>query len=228
VALATGACSGVSVNQPFDTSLINFRRTLMLDATPQPPLAEDQAQALVSAIESGMLRSPYLDSSISRAQFHERFDGNFKLRDDYSLLSDTLSVVGLADREQTARIGRLTDVEMLLGAQVFSVPCENCPESDQVAAVGQMIDAKSGQLVWRVTLLKSVNRNPAAVEQALRELSAELLEHFNNSLRPKWQRERFKNLGPGLANRPRASIPLPGMERGPRIEPGRSVPAQSP
>ena len=148
-----GGCSGVVVNQPYDTSLINFRRTLMLDATPQPPLTEDQAKGLISDIESGLLRSPYLGPAVSRAQFHDRFDGNFKLRDDYSLLSDTLSAVGLSDREQTARIGKLTDVEMLLSAQVFSVPCDGCSEGDQVAAVGQMIHAPTGQLVWRVTLL---------------------------------------------------------------------------
>ncbi len=202
-------CSGVAVYQPYDTALINYRRTLMLDATVQPPIKEDQAKALLAQMETGLLRSPFIATHISRAQFHERYDAKFQLRDDYTILSDTFSVVGLADREQTARIGKETDMEMLLSVQVFSIPCETCVDGDQISAVGQMLDSRTGQVVWRVTLLDSVNKSPAAVEQGLHALSAGLVELFNNSLRPKWQRERFKNLSPRLANQPRPQVPLP-------------------
>jgi len=207
-AFALAACNTASVNQPFETALINHRSTLMLDATPQQPLPEAEAKALVANLETRLLASPYIGKAMSREQFRQQFGGNFKLSDDYGLLSDTLSVVGLSDREQTARIGRLAQVEFLLGVQVFSVPCDSCTEGDQVGAVGQMFDARTGQLVWRVTLLTGVERNPASVSDGLHELSDKMVELFNDSLRPKWQRERFRNLNRKIAGQPRPNIPL--------------------
>jgi hypothetical protein len=197
------------VNQPFETGLINFRTTLMLDATPQPPLAEAEAKALVDKLESRLLASPYIGKATSRNQFRVQHAGDFKLTDDYNLLSDTLSVVGSADREQTARIGKQAGVEFLLGVQVFNVPCDNCLEGDQAAVVGQMYDARTGRLVWRVTLLSGVKRTEASVSAGLQELGDELVTLFNDSLRPKWQRERFRNLNPKSVSASRPDIPLP-------------------
>jgi hypothetical protein len=73
-----------------------------------------------------------------------------------------------------------------------------------------------------------VDRNPTAVQQGLRELSIELVDLFNNSLRPKWHRERFKNLSPGPADRPRPSIPMAGSERSLKIGAGLPAPGQGP
>jgi hypothetical protein len=212
-ALTLAACNTVSVNQPFETALINRRSTLMLDATPQQPLPEAEAKALVENLERRLLASPYIGRAMSREQFRRQYGSNFKLSDDYNILSDTLSVVGLSDREQTARIGKLTDIEFLLGVQVFSVPCDACTEGDQVAAVGQMFDARTGQLVWRVTLLTDAERTPASVSAGLAGLSDRLVALFNDSLRPKWHRERFRNLIAAADKAPRPGIPLPGVDR---------------
>jgi hypothetical protein len=206
--LATG-CSTVDVNQPYDTDMINFRSTLMLDATPQPPLTEERSKEVVAALEQRMLHSPYVGRTISRAEFHQQFDSNFALRDDYTILSDTLSTVGLSDREQTARLGKAVNVEFLLGVQAFSVPCDTCLEGDQVSVLGQMFDARTGLLVWRVTLLQQVQRTQAGVDAGLNELQDELVQTFISSLRPKWHRQRFANLRHGAAKLQRPVIQLP-------------------
>jgi hypothetical protein len=203
------------VNQPYETALINFRSTLMLETTPVLPLTEEESRRLVAELESKLLASPYLGPALSRERFRQRFGSKFKLAEDYNLLSDTLSVVGLSDREQTARIGAETGAEMLLGVQVFKVLCDGCPDGDQVAVVGQMIHAKTGQLVWRATLMRGVKRKPPEAAAALHSLVEELAVLFNDSLRPKWHRERFKNLSPVLAGRPRPDIQPPGSDRSP-------------
>lgn len=206
-------CATATVNQPYETALINFRSTLMLDATPAPPLAEAASRRLVAALEQKLLASPYIGKALSREEFRQGFGGQFNLTADYNLLSDTLSAVGLSDREQTSRLGAGTGAEMLLSVQAFSVPCDGCLEGDQVAVVGQMIHAKTGQLVWRATLMRGVERKPAAVTAALDDLAEELTALFNDSLRPKWHRERFKNLSPVLAGQPRPEIQPPSSDR---------------
>ncbi|HEX7928769.1 MAG TPA: hypothetical protein VF678_14330 [bacterium] len=206
--LALSACSPIVVYQPYETAMINKRSTLMLDATPQAPLTDADAQRYIDKLEARLLASPYIGQATSRAQFRLGNSANFKVLDDYGVLSDNLSVVGLADREQTARLGKATGREFLLGVQVFSVPCDQCTEGDQVGAVGQMYDAKTGQLVWRVTLLKSVERKPASVAAGIEALSDQLVEVFNDALRPKWHRIRFANLNATRASQPRADIPM--------------------
>jgi hypothetical protein len=186
--------------------MINYRSTLVLEATPQAPLPEATVKALIASLETGILKSPYIGPTVSRAQFQERFRDDFKMRDDYNLLSDTLSVVGLWDREQTARIGKAADTELLLSLEAFSVPCDGCSDGDQVAVAGQMVDAKTGLLIWRATLMNPVDRTPQALESGLRDLSQRLAELFTDSLRPKWHRERFKNLDAERAKAPRLTI----------------------
>lgn len=219
------SCGTSQVYQPFETSMINHRSTLMLDATNQPPLPPEQSAKLVDSLEQRLLAAPDIGPAINRAEFHERFGGNFGAVNDFRVLSDNVSVAGLSDREQTARLGKATETEMLLGVQVFSVPCDLCVEGPQVAVVGQMTDTRTGVLVWRATLLAPVSTDAASVQANLDSLADDLVTRFYDALRPKWHRARFRNLSPRLANAPRPDIPLPvESHSGVYVESGGGVP----
>jgi hypothetical protein len=192
--LWAAGCSRSAVYLPYDTEMINRRSMLVLDAVPQAPLPEALAQDLLARIETGLTTSPYAGPALSRAAFKRQFGANARLNHEYELLSDSLSTAGIGDWEQALRLGKATGKEMLVSFQVYHVPCPGCEGGDQVAAVGNMVHAPTGLLVWRATFLRGTNPAPAQLAADAEAVSGDLVRAFNDSLRPKYHRDRFRNL----------------------------------
>ncbi len=193
-ALAAGCASTSTVYQGADASVVHGRPLLMLDASDSPPLRPSDQQQLNAQIEQDLLASPDIGPAISRAQFRQRFGGDYTTIADYNVLSDSLAVVGLPEQELAARLGEKSGVELLCSVQAFYIPCPACERGDEGALVGQLFDAKTSKLLWRANVIYDHMPGPERSQQAFEAMRRDLVEEFNAALSYKWQRQRFEHL----------------------------------
>jgi hypothetical protein len=209
IGLAAGCRSTSTIYSPVDAYDLRGRSLLILEASPQPPLPDPVLMETLAHIEQGLLASPYVARVVSRAAFQQSNATDFALRGDYARFSDTVAVVGFAEREQSQRLGRHEGVDLLVSAQAFYTPCGVCEHGDQVAVVLQLVQAETATLQWRATLTAPVGKSQDDVALAVRELAENVLTALHESIGPKWHRERFRNLS-------RTAAPTPGPAPAPR------------
>ena len=191
--LAVG-CSRSAVYMPYDTDLVNRRGVLMLDTQGQNALPEHLAIQEQDRIEASLAASPHMGPVTTRAEFSKRAAENARLENDYTTFSDSMVTAGLGNWEQALRLSQGSKREMLLGFQVYYLPCVGCEGGDQIAATAHMVHGPTGLLVWRATFIQPTSGEAPALEKSAREVANDVLRAFNSSMRPKWHRERFRNL----------------------------------
>lgn len=120
---------------------------------------------------------------------------NRRLKRQYDLFTDTLSVVGIAEREGSRQLGKSQNTELLLMPQLFFLPCPGCGTGSQVALVVNLVEADSGRILWRGHFMMPVdNDDPQHHEEVAREAMDSFFVLFAEDVRPKWHRLRFLGL----------------------------------
>lgn len=181
--------------QPYDSDVMHGRKVLVLQPSYVPPVSKALHTRIVNEVEKRLTEFPYVGKVMTRQQFLEATRNNRKLRRTYQLISDTASVVGFPDRETARKLGDSQDVGMLMVVQLFYIPCPLCEGSSQLALVTNLIDANSGEVLWRADFSESVpDDEPEERAEVADELVEELFEAMAEALIPKWHRLRFKNL----------------------------------
>ena len=189
------ACDAAPVFHPYDSHVLYGRKVLVLQPSYVPPVSKALHTRIVDEVEKRLTEFPYLGKVMTRKEFLETARNNRKLMRTYRLLSDTASVVGFPDRETSRELGESQDVGMLMVVQLFYIPCPQCEGSSQLALVANLIDAKSGEVLWRADFSESVpDDEPEERAEEADAMVEELFEIMAEHLSPKWHRLRFKNL----------------------------------
>lgn len=193
--LLLGGCETVAVYQPVDSEAMAGRSVAVLKPTFAPPVSLSLHKRIVDQVEARLLKFPHLGRVLSRQEVGRVAAGNRKLIRNYDLYSDTLTVVGVSDRQGSALLGKSLGVEMLLGVQLFYMPCPQCEFGSHLGFVVALVEAESGKLLWRGHFRAPV---PDDENEARGATAGELVESFfvvfDEDLRPKWHRLRFANL----------------------------------
>lgn len=193
--LALAACSTTAVQENADAASMRARPTLVLAPTLLPPVEPELFNAIVDRLEREMAASPYLGKVFTRDTFLRETANGGALRSTYELFSTTLAVAGISERSTANALGEFHQVELLLMAQLVYVPCPTCDEFHAMALAANLVEAKTGKVLWRAHLTERfINDTPENRRKVAESLVPRLLAFFEDSLRPKWQRVRFENL----------------------------------
>lgn len=188
-------CTTTTVYEPVDGSTLNGRKAMFLQPTYLPPLEESIFLEVVDALEEGFSRSTQLGGVVTRADFFRQTEADRSLRRDYEVLSNTLSVAGISERKLARALRQVGQVDLLLLTQLVFIPCGHCEESHRLALTSYVVEAETGKIVWRShAITTNMANDPALLRKRGHQLAAELLELFEESVRLKWQRQRFANL----------------------------------
>jgi hypothetical protein len=194
LAAAGGCTSSSAIYLDAASDHLRNRKVLVVESVPQPPLKEERHRAIVDALERRVLLLPHFGSGITRQQFLQLSEGNFGARNDYQVYADTLSSVGVSDRELARSLGTAAGADLLFNAQAFFVPCAYCTDGDSAYLVSQFVEAATGKLLLRIDLRTHPGPSEQALGEAFAAMEEELLEDLANSLTPRLHIERFRNL----------------------------------
>jgi hypothetical protein len=170
------------------------RPIIVIDSLPQPPLNEVQQRAIVSRMQQRLMTLPYLGTSISPQQFLEHTEGNYSLRNDYQTYVDTLSSVGVSDRELALKLGAATGSDLLMNVQAYYAPCSFCQDGGSAYLVTQFIEAKTGLLLLRVDERNHPAPSDQAIGEAFLTLEQDTVAAMLKVLTPRSHIQRFLNL----------------------------------
>ena len=193
--LAPGCATIVEYN-PVGQDELYGKNVLILESSYAPPLPQSILASVQNHFEEELHRMPHLGTVISRREFRAINQGDRQILQDYAVLSDSLSIVGLTDREITVRLRESQNVDLLAMVQVLQLPCEFCEQESRLGLIAILLDTASGELRWRAHLSEEIELDTPSRELAeiADELSDELIGMLEVLLEPKWHLLRFDNL----------------------------------
>ena len=193
--LAPGCATVVEYN-PVDQNELYGKNVLVLESSYTPPLPQSILATVQNRFEEELRRIPHLGTVISRQEFRAVNQGDRLVLQDYAVLSDSLSIVGLTDREITVRLRESQNVDLVAMVQVLQLPCEFCEQDSRLGIIAMLLDTATGELRWRAHLSEDIELDPSPGDLAeiADELSDELIGMLENLLEPKWHRLRFENM----------------------------------
>ena len=183
--------------RPLDYEAFEGRNVLVLTATQLEPLPAEIVEQVQARVEEVLLASPYLGAVLTREGFRERNRDDRITQFKYELLSDTVSVLGIADRELSASLAESQGADLAGVVQVLHLPCPNCQEKKpRIAITVQLIDLRTSELRWRLHLSRIVDNDVDAetLAEDAAELAEELVATLDHLIKPKWHRLRFEHL----------------------------------
>ncbi len=196
LALLLSACTGTAIYQPVDFEVIHDRSAVFLAPAYLPPIDKALHGRIVREAEAELKAFPHFGGLLTHQEAQERALEEPALKRALDLSTETLTVVGIAERGTTSELGSGLDVEMLVTVQIIFTPCENCPEGSQLALIANLVETSSARLLWRGHFVENMEDYDAdAIEEEALLLLEEFFEHFDEDLRPKWHRLRFFTLG---------------------------------
>jgi len=193
-AAMAGCSSQSAIFLDTQSNHLRNRKVLFVDSVPQPPLSEERHRAIIDSMELRVLKLPYIGSGITRQRFQQITEGNFKARNDYQLYADTLSSVGISDRELGVAIAAAAGADLLFNVQAFYVPCAYCQDGNSAYLVSQFIEPATGRLLLRIDLHVHPASSDQAVAESFLDMEEETLDELQRILTPRFQMERFRNL----------------------------------
>jgi hypothetical protein len=194
------ACGSTTVYQPVNYDEMHGRRAIFLDSVYLPPIDRNLHTRIVAQAERELSRFPHLGGVVTREDARARMRGSARLRRDFQLSSEALSVVGVAERETASRLGKALDAELLVMVQVVFTPCPRCEEGSQLALIGSVVETRTARLLWRGHFIQNFgDYSDELLGEESEEMLGEFFELLDEDLRPKWQRQRFSNLARGKA-----------------------------
>lgn len=170
------------------------RKTALVVSSVQPPFPQAMHDNMLQRTEKALSDNPNLGELISPAQIDSLDTLSPRLRNEYQLYTSTLTESGVSDPELSKKLGKALGVGLLMSVQMFYVPCPVCEFGDQLWLTGQMVDAPSGDVVFRMHIRTNVGNEEGDLKNESDRLVGLYLEKMGNLLEPKWHRLRFRNL----------------------------------
>jgi len=196
--LLLGGCYGTStVYRGADADALQGRTVVMLESTRLPPFSADGYEKIVARVERALASSPDIPRLISRKDMKERGDIPLATRNNYKLLSNSISLLGVVNPELSSRLGLDLNAQLLSSIHLSFLPCSACEEGDQLWMVGQVVSAGTGKVLLRTHHGVPVeSSDEAQLLEVAEELAANFLLEAKSAFHRKWHRQRFEHLRP--------------------------------
>lgn len=193
--LTLGACSQSTAFYGAPTSELRGKPMLLLRPSLQAPTSEAMQQRLEQRFTETLAKSEDVGPLTRPEELDSRTDLPLRVRDAYTLFSNTLSLTGVSDPELANRLYKSLGVELLAVAQPAYLPCPVCEEGDQLWVVGQVVQARTGRLIFRGHFsAPAPSGDPAALDALADELMGDLLHAMAFAFHPRPHRVRFEHL----------------------------------
>jgi hypothetical protein len=203
-ALLLGACTQSSTFYGAPAAELHGKRLLLLEPSLIAPTPPELHKRVVEQIEAAMAASPDVGEVLGRDAFRLNSNVSLQAKQAYELFSSSLSLTGMADPELSNRLYKELGVELLAVAQPVFLPCATCDEGDQLWLVGQVVDARTGRIVFRAHLRSPSSADPQSMSDLAESLTAQYVDEMAVAFRLRAHRERFRNLK-ALAGSPKPS-----------------------
>ena len=189
------ACTGVAEFTPVDYDRIYNRPAVMAQSTRLEEVPAQAFERFMTRVEASLAESPHLGRLVTRADMARLGTSDRLLQQRYRLLSDTLSVVDFGDREISSMLAREVGVELVIMTQLVYEPCGHCPEGGLFGAFASILEASSGELLYRVHISRRTTVNgDEEFDELADEFAGDLLAAMDHAVKPKWHKLRFKAL----------------------------------
>ena len=181
---------------PVDQDKLYGRDLLVLESSPLPPLPESILAEMQNRYETELLNSPHLGRVVTRDEFRASNREDHQMLNDYRQIPDTLSVLGLPDREISTRILATQGVDLLGLVQVIQLHCEYCDKDSRIGLVSILLDSASAKIYWRVHISRDIEfeEEPDTLAAEADILGGILFRMLERLIEPKWHRQRFDHL----------------------------------
>lgn len=189
------ACVGIAEFTPVGFEKFNGRKAIFIKATDPGGVPADIHKRFVDRLEKELGASPHIGKLMTREEVARATSGKRELWQQYRILSDTFSIVGVGDQEISTRLNAELGGELLIMTQIFFEPCDQCPDGSLFGVIGAIIEAETGILLYRLHLSQRGPIDPVAeIPQLAEDYATELLDAINAAIRPKWHKLRFRQI----------------------------------
>lgn len=193
--LAVGGCTDVTTYYGASAEDLHAQRILLLEPALLQPTPAAVQRRVQDEVRAALARSPDVGGLVDGAELRHRPRMALQTLNAYQEFSNTLSLTGVSDPELANRLYNALGVGLLAMVQPVYQPCQTCELGDQLWIVGQLVDAKTGRLVFRAHLESNLGTaDNAAVAEEAESMMATYLERQATAMRLRPHRVRFNHL----------------------------------
>lgn len=153
---------------------------------------------LMDSMEQRLRKMPVLGKITGIKERNIKLDENPKLRSSYRTYLSTLTLTGISDKELAWKLEDEFDSPHFLLLDFVSFPCtKDCPSDEQWIVRLKMIEAHSGEIIYRGRLSHKLDEDEKSAEsyQALAgKLISDVTEEFAAGFTVPWHRWRYEHL----------------------------------
>lgn len=169
----------------------------MVKSSITPNISQQSLDRFQRHVEGAMAASPHVGRLLNSQSVEAKTADKPQLRRDYLIYSDTLSVLGVGEREYSSQLGQALGFDLVAMSQLYREMCPRCDQGGMIGVTGIIIDAQSGEVLLRVHLADRGNPDDdETVQEIIEELAVDLTRVLVGAFEPKWHKLRFENLRP--------------------------------
>ena len=189
------ACTQSTVFYGAQAHELHGKRLLLLRPVLIAPTDPALQQHVLERTDGALAQLPGLGPILGRDAPRSRPGVSLAVVDAYEQFSSTLSLAGIGDPELARVLLDGLQAELLILVQPTTVPCPVCEQGDELWLVGEVLEARTGRLVFRAHLRGPVGADDAPAQLALANaLIDEFLDYLRQAFRLRAHRERFTHL----------------------------------
>ena len=192
--LSLASCTQSTIMKRVSADALHGKTLLLLEPSLLAPTPPELQAHVVERVEARLAASREFGPITRGAELKGR-DLPLVVKDAYEVFTNTLSVTGVSDPELSRRLFDGLNEELLVVIQPAYIPCSVCQEGDELWIVGQVVQARTGEVVVRVHLSTNVSDSSLAALQAVADgLSDECVRELERAFHLRPHRQRFAEL----------------------------------
>ncbi|MDH4226076.1 MAG: hypothetical protein OEW12_10560 [Deltaproteobacteria bacterium] len=192
--LGVSGCVSVNRYQTMNADEIPSRNVLFLEKSSSSSLPEELSEKIVSRMEQQVAASGLFEKVVTRQEFKTAQAGNQIVQDGHTY-ADLLGTMAVSDPDIAFRLGEAAGAGLLFQTEAVLLNCISCKRQYRVGLIGQVVQADTGQVVWRVHISDNLDgADDPDMEPLALELAEMLIQQMETTLAPKWHRVRFNRL----------------------------------
>ena len=155
---------------------------------------------LMNRMEQRLRVLPALGKVTGIQDRNQKLNDNPKLRALFRSYLSTLTLTGISDKEIAWKLEKELESPYLLLLDFVSFPCtKECSSNEQWVIRLNLIEAHTGDLVYRVRLQQVLDGNQRTAEsynELAEKLTADIMDEFASGFIVPWHRWRYEHLKP--------------------------------
>ena len=177
-----------------------MRKPVAFFTIKSPKKLESVWAELMNRMEQRLRVLPALGKVTGIQDRNQKLNDNPKLRALFWNYVSTLTLTGISDKEIARKLEKELKSPYFLLLDFVSFPCtKECSSNEQWVIRLKLIEAHTGDLVYRVRLQHVLDGNERTAEsykELAKKLTADILDEFASGFIVPWHRWRYEHLKP--------------------------------